>query len=545
MTAQKTAIKIEVEDSDNDKPSAKKKASTASKAKKASSKSSKAKIVKKFVPKIVSKKNIAKKVVINKPIKTKINVQDEELGAIKAKLEAGLEIDKKIITRQKDMGRETVVAVANSIAQDKMSQKDIKPPLNLDKETTAFTGAGDIVRDTVKQEQDKEQFVEEEKLLSQKIRSRRSIKLYRRIAYFFITITVLLVAVVSYFTFVKVTIVLIPNQERISNNMIFDIYDKDKPEIANTNAIIGVVRLVEISQEKEYESSGTEVIGKEAIGRATIVNNYIKNQPLVATTRLLSADGKLFRLKETIDVPAGGSIEVEIYADEPSPEMAIESTKFTIPGLWAGLQDKIYAQSNKAVVYQQKVKKHITIDDIENTKRDLKQQLLSAAKDEINENYKEYEQILYKIDENSIKSSVVGEVGDEINNFSASMNADVVVVAFNDKTASDLAKQKFVSSLSENRELISFDEDNIIYSLNNYDYSEGLATVNATFEGKISLKEGSNVIEVEKLLGLNSAQLDTYLLELPEIAGFEVKYTPSFIKRVPNLIDRIDVQIKK
>ncbi len=373
----------------------------------------------------------------------------------------------------------------------------------------------------------------------------KSLRLYRNIAYFFIFLVIILLSGVLYFAFVKVTITIIPNQERISNNMIFDVYDKSKQGGESKDAVKGIVRKVPINYSIEYESTGTEVVGKEAVGEVKLINNYTKNQPLVATTRLLSSDNKLFRLKETVNVPAGGFVVAEIYADEPSPDMAIGPTKFTVPGLWAGLQDQIYAESEDDIIYRQKVKKYIVEMDIENGVRDLKQQLLSQAKSEINKTYEEYGQIIYKIDENSIVNKVDGKKGDEVDKFSITMDADVIVVAFDESKASDLAKNKFVSSLTKNKELITFDEENIIYSLNNYDYLNGDATINATFEGKVSLKEDSSVVDKDKILGLKNEELNAYLSELPDIAGYEVKYYPSFIKIVPKLSDRIEIKIKK
>jgi len=61
----------------------------------------------------------------------------------------------------------------------------------------------------------------------------------------------------------------------------------------------------------------------------------------------------------------------------------------------------------------------------------------------------------------------------------------------------------------------------------------------------MALREDAEVIDRNKLLGLTSEQLNQYLSNIPEIAGYEIKFYPSFIQKVPNLIDRIKVEIKK
>ena len=404
---------------------------------------------------------------------------------------------------------------------------------------------GERVREVVTSEVVGERERREGGFIDTRIKARRSVKLYRKIALIFVCLTVVLLSAIFYFSFTKVTITLIPNQERVSNNMIIDIYDNEKSGEPGKSAVGGVVRLAEISREITYESSGTEVIGEEVTGKVTIRNDYTKNQPLVATTRLLTPDGKLYRLKNTVNVPAGGSVEAEIYADKPGAEMAIGPTKFTIPGLWAGLQDKIYAENSEPIIYKQKLKKHVQQADIDNCVRDLKKELLDTAKKEINDDYREYSQIIYNIDENTIKSKIYAKAGDEKDGFEAEMSAQVAVVAFDDRQAGGLAKQKFVSSLPENKELVSFDANNIIYSLSNYNYNEGEAAVNASFDGKVTLKENYEIVEKNKILGLNSSQLDAYLSGLPEIAGFEVRFFPAFIKKVPRLADRVEIIVKK
>jgi hypothetical protein len=52
-------------------------------------------------------------------------------------------------------------------------------------------------------------------------------------------------------------------------------------------------------------------------------------------------------------------------------------------------------------------------------------------------------------------------------------------------------------------------------------------------------------VDLNKIVGLNNQQLTAYLNSLPDIAGFEVTYTPSFIKQVPRLADRIKIEIRK
>ncbi len=371
----------------------------------------------------------------------------------------------------------------------------------------------------------------------------RSITVYRKIAYSFIILTIMLLAAIFYFSFVKVTITVLPKQESLNSNLIVDIIDKDKGTAAG-GAVAGEVKQAEIEQSKIYAASGIETVGEEVAGKITVINDYNRSQQLVATTRFLSPDNKLFRLKNTITVPAGGRVEADVYADEISPEMAIGPSHFTIPGLWAGLQDKIYGESKEPMKYSQQVKKYIQQADIETAVKDLRESLLAKAKTEIGESYKDYSRVIYDIDDNSISREVGGKAGEEKDEFSIVMKTKVIVVAFNEDDIFKLAEQKLNSILSDDKKLLRFEKDNISYGLNNYNINQGLASLNASFSGEITAREGANIVERDKILGLSRQQLDSYLKNMPEIADYEIKFYPSFINKVPNLADRIEIEIK-
>lgn len=373
----------------------------------------------------------------------------------------------------------------------------------------------------------------------------KSFGLYRKIAYGFIFFTAVLLAAIFYLSFVKVSITIIPKQENVSDNLTVDIYDSSIDIAETSNSINGVVATNEVEETKKYPSTGIEVIGEEAVGKVFIINDYNKNQSLVATTRLLTPDNKLFRIKNTVNVPAGGSVEVEIYADDPGPAMAIGPTKFKIPGLWAGLQEKIYAESKDPVEYKQKTKKHITQSDIDNGVADLKKSLLAKAQSDISGSYQEYDQVLYDIRNDSMDIKVDSKVGDEKEEFSIIAKASVAVIAFKDDKVFAIAKDKLNYRISDDKELPGFNRDNMVYSLNNYDVAKKTASVSATFQGLMSYKSNSDIIDKAMLPGLDKAQLMEFLDSKSEIEDYEIKFYPSFINKVPSLVDRIEINIKK
>jgi hypothetical protein len=367
------------------------------------------------------------------------------------------------------------------------------------------------------------------------------LNVYRKIAFSFIILTAALLGVILYFSFVKVTIKITPKAEGAAGNLIIDVYDVNKNPSLTKGAIEGAVDKIEVSETNNYPATGQEAVGEEVSGKVTIVNNYNKNQPLVATTRLLSSDNKLFRLKNTVNVPAGGSIEADIYADKPSSDMAIAPTKFTIPGLWAGLQDQIYAESKESMSYNSKVKKHILESDIDSAIKDMREKLLAKAESAVNEKYGSYKKKIYRLDENSIALKIDSQAGEEKDEFSAEMSGIVETIAFNTEQVIELSREKLSLSLSQGKELKEFDQESLDYNFNSFNFDQGSASVNVSFFGKVGFKEAGNIIDKEKILGLSSEQLEDYLKNLPEVLNYEIKFSPSFIKKVPNSADRVEI----
>lgn len=378
------------------------------------------------------------------------------------------------------------------------------------------------------------------------IKHRKSISLYRSLAWKFLLLVGFLAVLVFYFSFSKLIIVVTPQVEAMSDNVFLKIVsDKatSTPLAADAREQInGSVSEIELSVNKTYASSGEEFQGEQISGRVRIINNYTKSQALVATTRLLSADGKLYRIKEAVSVAPGEEVEVEIYADTIEQSMAISPTRFTIPGLWVGLQDKIYAQSDKAFTYDQKIEKYVKASDIQLANSEASSLILERAKELKPLNSQD--KLLYQIIE-PFEMVISAKAGDKVAEFEMSATAKVVLVSFSDAEIAKLAAAKLNIVVPDDKQLSGFDYNSLNYVLENYDSKEGIATIKASFSGTMVLKSNAEVIDREDLINLNAEQIKTYLRDYPEIGSYELEFYPPFVKRAPHLIDRIEIKIKQ
>jgi len=371
-------------------------------------------------------------------------------------------------------------------------------------------------------------------------------RVYRRIAVGFVVLVFLISLAVAYFVLVKVKIGLTLKNEALTGEFQLNVYDQSSSADLPEKSLKGLVKKIEIEQSKAFGVAGSEIIGEEVSGKMIIYNKYIKNQPLVATTRLLGIDGKLFRLKNSVNVPAGGQLEVEVYADQPKADMQVGDERFTIPGLWDGLQDKVYAESKAGdIAYKKKTKGVVSQEDIDKAKQELKDLILAQAKTEVESTYGDFNKQLYQLDEASLTSEVDSKVGEEKEEIVLKMKASILVAAFSGEEALALVKNQAITSLTAGKELAEIKDEAIDYDLLKVDLNQQLAEIKASFAGQVSVTSLDDLIDRRKLTNLNEDQLTAYLKGVPEVADFNIYFYPPFIKKTPALVDRIEVVLEK
>ncbi|MFA5420875.1 MAG: hypothetical protein WC280_02545 [Patescibacteria group bacterium] len=363
---------------------------------------------------------------------------------------------------------------------------------------------------------------------------------YRKMIYRFSFLTLVLLAAVAYFSFLKLEIIIKSEKNTLESNLSFYTYS-DNSQIEMDRAIKASISRVELEESNVFQATGEENLGGEIVGKVTIKNEYSKNQPLVATTRILSSGDKLFRIKDTVNVPAGSSIEVDIYADTVSEEMAIGPDKFIIPGLWAGLQDKIYAESFETFEFKKSSSKFISSEDIELAKEYLNQKLVEQAKSKaqnIGNNGRQY-----VVDLNSSTSVITQDkkVGDEAQEFEMKIKNLVTIISFETDDIVSLAKQRL--ALETNQAPAEILVDSLEYELVNFNSSKNLAELKLNFSARASSVSDS-IINKQHLTNLNQKQIEAYLSNIEDIDSYELKFSPSFIKMSPLLVSKIFIEYK-
>jgi hypothetical protein len=325
----------------------------------------------------------------------------------------------------------------------------------------------------------------------------------------------------------------------------------DAKSIEMGNGIIPA-KIIEINQEvmKTYEATGKKsVSNQKARGKITIYNEYDKNpQSLVATTRFLTEDGKLFRLVNVVTVPGmsekdgklvSGSVEAQIVADQSGSEFNIEPTKFKIPGFENSGNDKynkFYAESKEKMSGggggSDQVS-FVTAEDVASAKATIATEVEQFIKEKIAESAgndfsvldgaTEKEELVYKL------SNSEGDVADSFN-ITVQIVSRSLVFSKKDLTdvVAEMISKSSGSSFGVDRETISFD-----FGKPNVDFSAGTIDIKFYASGKLNPDLDLEAIKGE-ILGKKEADLVAYLSNFSDIEKVKVNYQPSFLNsRIP------------
>jgi len=356
----------------------------------------------------------------------------------------------------------------------------------------------------------------------------------------FIVLAIILIFIIFYFSFGRALIQVTPRVASVATDFIEDVY----VDSSDSQTIKSVLFTTEVEQTKNYTATGTKDVEGDIIGQVTIVNNLAQNQPLVATTRLLSADNVLLRIKNRVDVPANGSVIADVFADDPSSFENLAPTKFTIPGLSQSLQSEIYAESKSNIKSKPGSIKVVKAVDIARAKEDLSETLYSQAIEEFKQEIVgDYAAVV--VAKKLVKEEVSVEVDQTVDEFAVTQVISVTVLGLDQMSIVNLAADRLKQLVPEGKELSNIQLDNLSYVTQNYDPETKTANIKIHVEGEIILRDDSSILDKNKIVGLSARGVQLYLESFDEIETVKVELSPFWVKKVPGMLDHITIELIK
>lgn len=359
-----------------------------------------------------------------------------------------------------------------------------------------------------------------------------------RFAWIFIIISCVLTALIIYFTSVKTKIAIERNSYPIQATFVTTVSENPtEDQIQGTYE----QKTIDYTFSSTDLQTTTQTIGK-AEGTITITNNWTQNQPLQATTRFQSPDGLIFRTTDRVDVPAGGTANVHVIADEAgaSGDLPID-THFIIPGLWQGLQDQIYGTSTEAFSGGVKKIAVISASDIEQAKQEALTGLTAKAKKELESADPETESYVLQTD--LLLSQANATAGDEADSLTYSVRARYIALSIPSQTLYGLLYDKLGLVLTDDEEITTIDLDTLDVTVEHVSANSGSVQVRIHAEALAQLKESASLFSPVSLADKTQNELDDIASSEQGIASIRATFSPFWVKRTPINDTRVIIDI--
>lgn len=366
-----------------------------------------------------------------------------------------------------------------------------------------------------------------------------STRLYRRIAGVFLLLTVAMLAVVLYLATVRADIRIETSESTVETE--FFVSALEQPQ-ANTDVPGEIVsETVERSKGFEVEGEGEEIPSK-AHGVVTLHNESGIDQQLVVRTRLLSTEGILFRIVETVTVPANGSVQVEARADEAGKQGEIGPSRFTIPGLNAAKQAQIYATSEQAMIGGTERRAIVTETMLE----EAHVALLKDVETELDAQWRE--SLSPALDgviilQETLEKRTDTEPGTEAGSYTVTTIVKNTGVYFDRARLLRIAEAKLQEHVPEGQVLREANLAEMVVTIDTTDVALGTARLHVSVGGTAVLKATSDVLDRERLMGLSAGDAEVYLENQPTIQNATIELSPFWVRRIPRLRDHIFIEI--
>ncbi|HOX97357.1 MAG TPA: hypothetical protein PL066_03345 [bacterium] len=370
---------------------------------------------------------------------------------------------------------------------------------------------------------------------------------YKKLIISVILILMMIAGVVIYFSLNRVEITIFPKLITKQTQFFVDVKEGQANDL-NANLLQGTIEKIEVEHSGTYDATGEKEVtaagSLPVVGKVTLYNKQDSAQTLIKKTRVLSAENNLFRLNEAVSIPAGGSVEVDVYFDpEENNFMTQTASKFTVPGLGESLQSLVYAESSEPFVRPGNKVKFIQKSDIENAVKDLSSQKLEEIVSNLKIQYGGNNPVALAylgevLDQQSDKQE--GDLGDKV---TVTVKVRVVAVLLDNEIYS-LIDKKLNDFVGDGYELKSLNFQNLKYVIDQYDLNANTASVEVLAEGNLILNTEHPLLAPMNFVGLDKEQLINYFQTMEDVRSTEIKFYPSWLKKVPAMVDHIYVTIQ-
>ncbi len=364
----------------------------------------------------------------------------------------------------------------------------------------------------------------------------------------------LLAFVLLMFVFDRATVVITPAEKKISLQGVSIGVDTSLHALdAATKRLPGLRIEVTKSVEETFPTSGKKYVQSRAEGVVTITNAYsIKSQQLVANTRFVEQGGKVFRLIRGSLVPGASmkdgklvpsTFDAEVIAAEAGVDYNIPPANFKIPGFagtpkYGGFVAVSHNAFSGGYIGETRF---ATDDDIRHASEQVTKEVYDAIKTElagkvplgfVAPDGSRFIQIT------DVKKPLGLMIGDT---FDFSAGASGFMILFKQ---SDFAQLLETIAVPPDK-IMSFQEDKSHLTFSKIAIRQGGSGFDAAIDGDVLFRYRIDTNGIKNgLVSLSQEGAGQWLRARQDIASFELKMFPAWIRTMPSSASSISIETR-
>ena len=305
---------------------------------------------------------------------------------------------------------------------------------------------------------------------------------------------------------------------------------------------------------QEFSSTGKAVKEEKSEGIVRIFNDYsTSSQSLIATTRFVSSEGKLFRLVERVVVPGQtlekgklvpGTVDALVRADVTGQEYNIGPSAFSIPG-FAGTPKYtfFYAKSFSAMKGGFRGETLIvSAEDLEKARQVTRTKIEEKIDNALNNRTLPG---LLLVKENAslniLEQGPTAKVGDAVKTFDYQIRAKKETVLLAEDDLMTLVQTDLLSKLEDQQRFLP-ESIQINPSIETLDTATGKTRLSLKISVKIYTNLESGPLK-EQLSEKSIREVQQSFQNLSQVSRAKIKIFPSFFKNLPKDLDKIELNI--
>jgi hypothetical protein len=294
--------------------------------------------------------------------------------------------------------------------------------------------------------------------------------------------------------------------------------------------------------------SGESSSGSKAKGKIKVTNTYsAEAQPLVATTRFETGDGKIYRTPVAITIPGNGSIEIEVIADGSGETYNKDSGTLTIPGFkGSDKYEKITASMTSSITGGGGKEQKAGGTFIRADEEILRQRAADAAKqmfsDEVSNTTGDSYTFIDGLVAERVTEENIPKVGSTPGEYT--YNAVFKVTAYT--TSQEAVTKNLLRNIKTEYDGINFTPTGQKLEFTDFTVDEKgeRATLKAHLDTTLKAVINEDVVKKD-LSGKSAEEMKNFTEVHPEIRSLEATFEPTWaLKRIPSDTKRIELLIQ-